>query len=157
MLKKLFLFVSILVAVPTIALARPAPDFTLPDQHGNPVSLSDFKGKPVVIHFWATWCPYCKKLQPGLVVLQSFYQDQDLTVIGINIREDDGSQPQTVLSRRGHNFKTLLNGDAVAEKYGVVGTPTTVFIDTQGNIVGTTNTATPNDPELRTLARKAVR
>ena len=73
-------------------------------------------------------------------------------VLGISFREDDGADPQGVLAKRGHRFKTLLNGEDVARMYGVRGTPTTFFIDRQGRVLGMTHTSNPEDPVLTELA-----
>jgi thiol-disulfide isomerase/thioredoxin len=129
-----------------------APDFVLSDAAGNMVSLSQYRGQPLVLHIWATWCPYCKKLQPGLQALEDGHRDTDLIVLGISFREDEGADPQGVLRERGLRFKTLLNGDDVAQMYGVRGTPTTVFIDRRGRVVGMTHTSNPEDPVLAELA-----
>ena len=123
-----------------------APEWTLTDAQGNTVNLSDYRGKAVFLHFWATWCPYCKKVQPGLVDIYEKYQEQGLELVGISIREDEGAQPQAVLDKRGHGFKTLLFGEQVAKQYKVRGTPTTFFIDRQGRIAGSSNSSDPKDP-----------
>ena len=129
-----------------------APEFVLPDAAGTMVSLSRFRGRPLVLHFWATWCPYCKKLQPGLQRLEDNFGDSRLVVLGISFREDEGADPQGVLDKRGYRFRTLLHGDDVARTYGVRGTPTTFFIDRQGRVVGMTHTSDPQDPVLAELA-----
>ncbi len=133
-----------------------APHFVLVDSSGELVSLKDFRGQPLVVHFWATWCPYCKKVQPGLQKLADKHADQGLVLIGISFREDEGSQPQSVLEARGHNFTTLVEGDEVAEMYGVRGTPTTVFIDAKGTVIGATHTSDPADPILERLAQQLL-
>ncbi|NKF51120.1 TlpA family protein disulfide reductase [Shewanella sp. WXL01] len=125
-----------------------APDFQLANAEGEIVSLMQFKGRPMVIHFWATWCPYCKKLQPGLEQLRLQHKDTDLVMLGISIREDKGAQPAKVLSDRGIEFMTLLEGEEVADTYEVRGTPTTVFINRDGEIIWKTNISDPNDPNL---------
>ncbi len=131
------------------AHAETAPSFTLLDAQGVQVSLSDFRGKPLVLHFWATWCPYCKKLQPGLERLARAHASSGLVVLGISFREDEGAQPQAVLRERGLTFATLLAGEQVAQAYGVRGTPTTFFIDRKGAIVAMTQTSGPDDPVLQ--------
>jgi cytochrome c biogenesis protein CcmG/thiol:disulfide interchange protein DsbE len=143
--------------LPRVAAAEPAPAFTLRDAAGNEVSLADFEGQPLMLHFWATWCPYCKKLQPGLERTSRDYKDADLVLLGISFREDDGAQPQAVLERRGLSFKTLVEGESVAGKYKVRGTPTTFFIDRQGEIVAVTNTSNPDDPILKKHADAIAR
>lgn len=151
----LLTFLSVLLA-PALCFAEPAPDFALRDSNETLVTLGDFAGKPLVLHFWASWCPYCKKLQPGLENLVTTYAEQDLTVLGISFREDDGVLPQAVLKQRGLSFKTLIAGDSAAKIYGVRGTPTTFFIDRKGQIVEMTNTSDPEDPVLTRLAEAIV-
>ena len=60
-----------------------APAWQLSTQNGENISLSDYQGKPVILHFWATWCPYCKKLQPKLVALEQKYQESGIEIIAI--------------------------------------------------------------------------
>ncbi|MEM8660137.1 MAG: TlpA disulfide reductase family protein [Pseudomonadota bacterium] len=149
-------FISICLLVPLLAVAKSAPGFTLMNAEGDKVSLTDFQGKPLVLHFWASWCPYCTTVQPGLEALIEEYADDELVVLAVNFREDDGVQPQAVLAGRGLTFSTLLQGDSAAIAYGVRGTPTTFFINAEGEIVGMTNTSKAEDPELRSLADLAT-
>jgi cytochrome c biogenesis protein CcmG/thiol:disulfide interchange protein DsbE len=150
------LLVSCLSLAPVFAADEAAPAFTLKDATGEAVSLSDYAGKPVILHFWASWCPYCKSVQPGLEALAAEYATQDMLVLGINFREDKGVNPQQVLEDRGLHFKTLVQGEEVSRAYGVRGTPTTFFINASGEIVGMTNASKPDDPELAKLAEKAA-
>jgi cytochrome c biogenesis protein CcmG/thiol:disulfide interchange protein DsbE len=150
------LLLALLSLTPVVATAEKAPDFNLADEEGRQVSLSDYAGSPLVLHFWASWCPYCKKLQPGLDALAIEYEKSGIVLLGINFREDEGVNPQAVLRQRGMHFKTLVRGDEAARSYAVRGTPTTFFIDSQGHTVGVTNTSDPNDPVLRALANKAM-
>lgn len=128
-------------------------DWTLSTQAGEKISWQDIQGKPTILHFWATWCPYCKKLQPGLVRIQQKYQSQGLQLVGISFREDPGTFPQTVLNERGHQFTTLVDGEPVAELFGVSGTPTTFFIHADGTVLGVTRNSNPNDPGLEKAAK----
>ena len=125
-----------------------APNFELKDAKGESFTLSDYVGKPVILHFWATWCPYCKKLQPGLDKLRLKYQDTDLQMIAISFNEDDDAKPAQSLLDRGIGIRTLILGDKVAKAYDVRGTPTTVFIERSGKIVWITNTSNPDDLDL---------
>lgn len=129
--------------------ANTAPDWTLKDSLGEEVSLKDYRGKILILHFWATWCPYCKKVQPGLDKLYLEYKTQGVELLGISLREDEEANPQQSLIDRGHHFKTLLNGEKIAATYQVSGTPTTYFIDRQGQLKAVTHTSDPNDPGLR--------
>ena len=121
----------------------------LQTQSGETVPWNDLKGKPLILHFWATWCPYCKKLQPGLDRLYKKYQSQGLQLVAISFREDPGTLPQDVLDDRGHSFQTLVEGDTVAhEIFNVSGTPTTLFIYANGDVLGMTRSSDPDDPRL---------
>ncbi|RJY07075.1 TlpA family protein disulfide reductase [Parashewanella spongiae] len=130
---------------------KQAPNFQLKDSNGKIHQLTDYKGQPLVLHFWATWCPYCKKLQPGLNRMYKKHINNgipELKMLGVSFREDGGATPGEALTKRGINFLTLVDGDKVAKAYNVRGTPTTVFIDRSGKIVWTTNTSNPDDPRL---------
>ena len=136
--------IFVTMAMGGMARAQQAPDWVLLKADGESVSLSDLRGRPVLLHFWATWCPYCKRLQPGLNSLYNEYRDQGLEVLGISFREDEGAEPQAVLNERGVDFLTVIDGDDVAAAYGVKATPTNVFIDRDGNI---TTIIADSDPE----------
>jgi peroxiredoxin len=154
--RRLILPVALMSLVSIGAWADTAPAFALPDANGKQVSLSDYQGQSLILHFWATWCPYCKKLQPGLEAVAQQYEEQGLVLLAVSYNEDEGAEPQAVLRRRGLHFKTLVDGDAVAGLYGVPGTPTTFFINRKGEIVGKTNTSNPEDPVLQRLALVAL-
>ena len=139
------------------AMSAPAPDWTLQDAQGNDVSLSDYKGKVLILHFWATWCPYCKRVQPGLDKLYKEYKEQGLELISISFAEDEGANPQKSIDDRGHHFKTLLNGDEVAKQYQVSGTPTTFFIDKKGELAAVTHTSNPEEPGMRKIVEKLLK
>lgn len=130
------------------AWAQAAPDFSLQDANGKTVTLSEYRGQVVVLHFWATWCPYCKKVQPGLDALYKKHQDQGLVLLGVSFNEEGDAKPQQTLDARGHSFKTLVKGEQVAAKYQVMGTPTTFFIDRKGELRAVTQTSNPNEPKL---------
>ena len=134
-----------------------APNWSLQDADGNNVSSTDFAGKPLIIHFWATWCPYCKKLQPELERLYVKYQEQGLQMIAISLREDEDAKPQEALNARGMSFRTLVNGDQVAmDKFYVRGTPTTFFINAKGQVVVATRLSDPNDPRLEQVVKSLL-
>lgn len=125
-----------------------AADFSLKDAKGKVHSLADYKGKPLDLHFWATWCPYCKKLQPGLEKIRGDNQASDLQVLAISFNEDEDAKPAETLLARGIHIPTLVDGDNVAADYGVKGTPTTFYINRLGEVVWKTNISDPNDRKL---------
>jgi thiol-disulfide isomerase/thioredoxin len=137
------------------ASSQQAEDWKLLTQDKQPISLADYKGQPVILHFWATWCPYCKKLQPKLVELQEKYKASGVEIVAISFNEDDDALPQDSITNRGYTFKTAVNGDKVAKTYGVRGTPTTLFIDRKGKIIFKSTSSNVEDPRLD-LAMKEI-
>lgn len=114
---------------------QPAPNFELANLAGQPVQLSDFAGKPVILNFWATWCPPCRKEMPAFEAASEAYGDR-LTIIGINhTAADDPDLVTDFMAEYGITFPVLLDELGLVVKiYGVVGLPTTVFIDHNGII-----------------------
>ncbi|GLC29131.1 TlpA disulfide reductase family protein [Clostridium omnivorum] len=112
-----------------------AIDFKLKDLNGKNVSLSDFKGKKVLLNFWATWCPPCRAEMPDIEKLYQENKDSDLVILGINLGEDTQTV-KSFIDKNKYNFNILLDSDqAVAIKYNIVSIPTSFFIDKEGNIV----------------------
>ena len=114
-----------------------APDFELASLDGKKVKLSDYRGKAVVLNFWATWCPPCKVEMPWFVDLQKQYGDEGLTVLGVAMDDSDPQKIAQFASEMGVNYQVLLGTDKVSEQYGNVDfLPTTFYIDRKGRIVG---------------------
>lgn len=134
-----------------------APAWQLKTQAGKTISLSDYHGKPVILHFWATWCPYCKKLQPKLVELQQQHQDSGIEIVAISFNEDEGTLPQDEIKSRGYEFVTAVNGEPVVELYGVRGTPTTFFINRQGKAVYKSTSSDINNPKLALAVKEIIK
>ena len=111
---------------------KPAPDFTLRDLKGNQVSLSDFRGQPVVLNFWATWCMPCRVEIPYLEALYTKYKDQGLVVIGMNTETDYMKVKHFAEPRM--SYTVLLDGQTQAQAYDVSGIPCTYYIDREGLI-----------------------
>ena len=111
-----------------------APAFTLPDLAGKSVSLSDFRGKVVILNFWATWCPPCKKEIPDFIDLQKQYGPKGVQIVGIAL--DQAAKVKAFTQQNGINYQILLGTDDIAMKYGgIQGIPTTFVIDKAGKIV----------------------
>ena len=83
-----------------------APAWQLKTQSGEMISSTQFQGQAIILHFWATWCPYCKRLQPKLVELEKQYQNQGVKIVAISFNEDDDALPQDEIASRGYNFIT---------------------------------------------------
>ena len=112
-----------------------APDFTLTALEGGDVQLSTLRGKPVILNFWATWCPPCRAEMPELEALWQRYQDDGLLLIGVDQGEDAATVERFARGLVGTTFPLLLDtNQAVGRAYGVRALPTTVFIDAEGRI-----------------------
>ena len=122
-----------------------SPDFTLKDLEDHDVSLSQFKGKVVLVNFWATWCGQCRIEIPWLVELQDKYGARGFTVLGVAMDEEgkDAVAPFVQKERfkvggtpKSMNYPIVLGNDATADKFGgLVGFPTSVLISQDGRVV----------------------
>jgi peroxiredoxin len=114
-----------------------APDFELKSLDGKQVKLSDFRGKAVLLNFWATWCSPCKVEMPWFVDLQKKYFNDGLVILGIAMDDTDTPKIAQFASEMGVNYPVLLGTDKVSEEYGNVEfLPTSFYIDREGRIVG---------------------
>lgn len=116
---------------------KPAPDFTVYDIEGNPVKLSQFKGKPIVLNFWASWCGPCKSEMPDFETVYNEYGD-DIHFLIVNMT--DGSRETVEIAsayvkESGYTFPVYYDTDYdAAITYSVYSLPTTYFIDAEGYI-----------------------
>ena len=115
-----------------------APDFTLKDADGKVVRLSDYKGKVVLLNFWATWCGPCKIEIPWFMEFEQEHKDRGFAVLGVSMDEDGWDAVRPFLAELRVNYRTLLGTDLVAQQYGGVDAlPTTFVIDREGKIAST--------------------
>jgi thiol-disulfide isomerase/thioredoxin len=158
-LVSLFLLIILSIASlnATAEEAPIAPAWQLKTQSGDIISSSQFQGQAVILHFWATWCPYCKKLQPKLAELEKKYQDQGVKIVAISFNEDEGALPQDEIVSRGYDFITAINGDEVAMRYGVKGTPTTFFINKNNQVIFKSTSSDTTDPRLELATKEIVK
>lgn len=116
--------------------ADPAPAWTLKDLNGKSVSLSDFKGKVVVLDIWATWCPPCRAEIPHFIELQNEFKDKGVTIVGMSVDSTGPADVAKFVQTNGMNYPIVMADEKTATAYGAdQGIPTTVVIDRQGNIV----------------------
>jgi len=112
------------------------PGLQLMDLDGDPILLSDFKGKPVLINFWATWCPPCLEEMP-LIETYAIRHEEELVVLAINAGENENVVREFV-STHDFSFNILLDpANSAVKKFFVYGYPTTMFFDEAGNIQST--------------------
>ena len=130
-----------------------APEFSLKDLSGLQVRLADLRGKTVLLDFWATWCPPCRRALPHIQKVHDDYGPLGLEVLGINSEPPD--KPRSYLARHGYTFTTLSDpGGRVTGSYGVTGIPTTVIIDESGT-VSSYSVGYKTESELRGLLARA--
>jgi|SRR5271165_1447576 len=119
-----------------VAIAKPAPDFTLESLSGQNVRLSDLRGKAVLLNFWATWCAPCKIEMPWFVELQNEYGSQGLQIVGVAMDDSSKEDIAKFAKDMGVNYPVLIGKEAVGEEYGgVPALPETFFIGRDGKIV----------------------
>jgi len=117
------------------SVLRQAPDFTLTDLSGSKLSLSAYRGKVVLLDFWATWCAPCKEEIPHFVDMQTRYGSRGLQIIGISM-DDDEKPVRDFQQQFKMNYPVAVGTTTLAEQYGgVLGLPITFVIDTEGRIV----------------------
>ena len=117
---------------PAPVKGHPAPEIVLTSTDGQEIRLSDLRGKPVLLNFWATWCPPCRAETPDLQATHREIGDK-LTIIGVNMTSQDGGDVEGFLREFGVTYPVLLDPDGTAAKaYNILGLPTSVFIDRNG-------------------------
>jgi len=116
--------------VPTVG--TPAEDFQLVDLDGKSQNLSQYRGKVVLVNFWATWCKPCTTEMPAMQTIYDKLREKGFVVLAINELEDEAKVREHI-KQHGHTFPVLMDRDnKVANQFGVFGLPVSVFIDEKG-------------------------
>ncbi|APG27148.1 hypothetical protein A7E78_04435 [Syntrophotalea acetylenivorans] len=112
-----------------------APDFQLEDTKGNRVSLSDLRGKVVMVNFWAAWCPPCKEEMPSMEKLNKIMAGEDFVMLAINTEKDGRSTVPVFLKNNPHDFTVLYDDKGtVQQQYGVYRFPESFIIRKDGTV-----------------------
>jgi peroxiredoxin len=119
----------------TLKYGQAPPDFDLQDTTGNDVRLSDYRGKVVLINFWATWCDVCKTEVPWLIEFENKYRTEGLEVIGISLDDDGAKAVQPFVTQHQVNYPVLVGDISLLRTYtGALSLPATVVIDREGKV-----------------------
>jgi peroxiredoxin len=119
---------------PSASAHSPAPPFSLTGINGKPLNLADYKGKVVLLDFWATWCAPCKVEIPHFIAMQNKYGAQGLQIIGLSI-DDEAKPVRQFYQKMGMNYPVALADETLAGQYGgILGLPIAFIIDRDGRI-----------------------
>ncbi|MEE8373361.1 MAG: TlpA disulfide reductase family protein [Dehalococcoidia bacterium] len=141
---------------PAPKVGRIAPDFTLVDLEGKPVTLSDYRGKTVFLNFWATWCPPCRAEMPEIEAIFQEYNGRDVVVIGIDLREPEDEVRQYV-RQGGYSWTFVMDTTGqVSSNYRVTAIPTSFFLDGEG-IIRAVNVGAMTKRAMESRLAKAMR
>jgi cytochrome c biogenesis protein CcmG/thiol:disulfide interchange protein DsbE len=136
------LFLSLCIAQTAVALdtltpeaqRKMAPDFTLTAAKGQTIALSAFKGKVVLLDFWATWCGGCKVEIPWYIEFDKKYRDRGLAVIGVSMDDKGMKVVKPFLAQKNMEYPVVIGSEALARKYNLESMPLTLLIDRGGRI-----------------------
>ncbi len=159
------IFLILLVAIPIIFInlkekdsgskfkmplqeGNPAPDFTFPDLDGKEVSLSDFRGKVVLVNIWATWCPPCRDEMPSMQKLYERFKGEDFEILAVSIDTDGREAVAPFMQQMNLTFPALLDPEEkIRSLYRITGVPESFIIDRNGilvqKVIGPRDWATP--------------
>lgn len=132
-----------------VAKGQAAPDFTLSDSSGKSVTLSDLRGKVVLVNFWATWCPPCRQEMPSMEELYRKVKGSGVELLAINVEENGKQAVEAFIEHNPHSFPILLDPEGRAQQlYNVNKFPETFVVDKNGivaeHVIGAINWMQPN-------------
>lgn len=120
---------------PTLQVGDMVPDFTLVDDQGRMHTLSAYRGRLVLLEFWASWCTYCKKSMPAVQKMQDTYSPRGLAVLAINYREGEQVNPGAFVRNQGYSYPVLLNGSQVEPLFRIGPIPSFYLVGPDGRLV----------------------
>jgi peroxiredoxin len=139
---------------------KTAPDFALRDSNSATVKLSAYKGRVVLLDFWATWCTGCKVEIPWYVEFQNKYKDSGLSVIGVSMDDDGWKSVKPFLQEHKINYPIVIGNSSLGDLFGFNSMPATLLIDRDGKIadmhVGMVDKAA-FDSEIQTLLKETAK
>jgi peroxiredoxin len=112
----------------------PAADFTLQDINGKTITLSDYRGKVVLLEFWATWCPPCRASVPGLEKIYKAYEEKGLVVLAVSMDDGDWPSVKSFMKDYGITYTVLKGTEEVSSQYRVRAIPMLLILDKEGKI-----------------------
>ena len=148
-------------------IGKPAPQFSLEDLSGRKISLADYKGKAILINFWATWCGPCKVETPWLVDLRNQYAGKGFEILGVSTDDIDRSDMKAFgqekkeigdfVQKMHMPYPVLIDGDSLSKPYGGLDAmPTSFFVDRTGKIVAATMGISSKD-DIEANIQKALK
>jgi len=144
-------------AADSAATGLPAPAWKLKDLDGGEVSSDQFKGKVVVVDFWATWCGPCIEEIPGYIALQKKYGPDGLVIVGVSMDRRGPAHVKQFAQARGMNYTLVMGDEAVVEAFGnFQAIPTTFLISRDGRILNQKTGAAPAE-EYEKLVQAALK
>lgn len=121
-------------------IGKPVRDFSAVDLAGDPISLQDYRGKVVLLDFWAVWCGFCRLEMPNLKRVYDTYKDQGFDVIGVSL-DDDETELRDYIEKKGISWRQIFDaatgGNSLVENYGIEGIPEPWLIDRDGTLIST--------------------
>jgi thiol-disulfide isomerase/thioredoxin len=149
-------------------VGKAAPAFTLEDMQGKKISLESYRGKAVLVNFWATWCGPCKIETPWLIELRNKYEWQGFEILGVDTEGDDLKETDVAgwakdkteiakfVEQERMPYPVLLDGDSISEPYGGLDAlPSSFFVDRNGNVVAAQMGLT-SENDIENNIRKAM-
>jgi peroxiredoxin len=149
-----FLSSSLTAGVADRTMRQTAPQFTKTDSKGAAIRLADFKGKVVLLNFWATWCHGCQTEIPWFIDFQNQFKGEGLAVVGISMDDDGWKSVTPFVAEKKVNYAIVIGDEALGKLYNLGAMPQTVLIDREGRIAVTYNSVvdrTKCEADLRAL------